>query len=190
MSQGLRSTELLRAGAAWQPPPGVRCRRVRAGEGPRLRAVRLRALQDAPAAFATSFETESRRPQRFWTRLARASDRAEQRLILVIDDGRQWTAMAASHWFDRPAGVAQLWGLWVQAPDRGSGVASRLVAEVASWVQVQGGAQLRLGVIERAAELEDFYRRLGFTRTGETKALPPPGQDTAFFMSRRLRQDG
>jgi ribosomal protein S18 acetylase RimI-like enzyme len=151
--------------------------------------VRLRALQDAPVAFASTFEQECRRPQRFWTRLARASDRAEQRVILVIDDGRQWTAMAASHWFDRSAGIAQLWGLWVQAPDRGSGVASRLVAEVASWVQAQGGAQLRLGVIERAAELEDFYRRLGFTRTGETKALPP-GQDTAFFMSRRLRQDG
>jgi GNAT superfamily N-acetyltransferase len=178
------------AGVVWRPAPGVECRRVRAGEGPRLRAVRLRALQDAPGAFASTFEQESRRPQRFWTKLALASDRAQERLILVIDDDRQWTAMAASHWFDRPAGIATLWGLWVQAPDRGAGVASRLVAEVASWVQAQGGAQLRLGVIERVAELEDFYRRLGFTRTGETKALPSGGQDRAFFMARRLRQDG
>jgi GNAT superfamily N-acetyltransferase len=190
VSRAVRCTEALRASAEWRPAPGVECRRVRAGEGARLRAVRLRALQDAPGAFATTFEQECRRPQRFWTKLARASDRAEDRLILVIDDGRQWTAMAATHWFDRPAGIAQLWGLWVQAPDRGTGVASRLVADVSSWAYAQGGNLLRLGVIERAAELEDFYRRLGFTRTGETKSLPSGGQDTAFFMARRLRREG
>ncbi len=98
--------------------------------------------------------------------------------------------MAASHWFDRPQGIAQLWGLWVSPPDRGGGVASALVGEIASWVQARGGQQLRLGVVDRAAELEDFYRRLGFTRTGETKRLPTGGPDTAFFMARRLRRDG
>ena len=40
----------------------VEIRRIRADEGQRLRNVRLRALQDAPGAFSSTFEQSRHRP--------------------------------------------------------------------------------------------------------------------------------
>jgi hypothetical protein len=48
----------------------VEIRRLRAGEAARLRELRLRALQDSPDAFASSYEREAELPTAHWKRLA------------------------------------------------------------------------------------------------------------------------
>jgi GNAT superfamily N-acetyltransferase len=106
--------------------------------------------------------------------------------VLVVIDAGRWRAMAASRWFDRPAGIAQLWGMWVEPPARGLGLGRRLVEEIAGWAAARGALWLRLGVIDRAAEVAAFYERLGFEHTGETRSLPPDGAATAFFLAKDL----
>jgi GNAT superfamily N-acetyltransferase len=94
--------------------------------------------------------------------------------------------MAGSFWFDRPVGIAQLWGMWIEPPARGRGLGRRLVDEVAGWATDRGARRLRLGVVGAAPEVVAFYERLGFAPTGETRALPPAGSATAFFYARPL----
>jgi GNAT superfamily N-acetyltransferase len=103
-----------------------------------------------------------------------------------VGSGGGWRAMAGARWFDRPARVAQLWGVWVEPSMRGNGLGRRLVDEIAGWATERGALRLRLGVIDRAAAVAVFYERLGFAPTGETRALPPDGAATAFFLAREL----
>jgi GNAT superfamily N-acetyltransferase len=161
-------------------------RPVVSGEGALLRELRLRALRDAPKAFAAAIDVEMARPDSHWRDLADASGSAGDGRVLVAVRGRRWIAMAASRWFDRPAGIAQLWGMWVEPEARGRGLGRILVDAVASWASEQGAVMLRLGVTEPAAEVAHFYEHLGFRRTGETKLLPPDGAVRAFFLARPL----
>jgi GNAT superfamily N-acetyltransferase len=162
----------------------VDVRPVRAGEGPRLRELRLRALRDAPLAFASSLEIEVARPESYWADLAGASAKASEKVVFVAAAGRRWIAMAGSHWFDQSAGIVQFWGMWVQPAARGTGLGPLLVDRVTNWAAARDALLLRLGVTDRASEIAAFYEHLGFRRTGETKLLPPDGSVTAFFLAK------
>jgi GNAT superfamily N-acetyltransferase len=176
----------------------IEIRLLTAGEGPQVRALRLRALRDAPRAFASSLELELARPDAHWDNLARrsasgeaagatgAEGAADASVVWVATDAGRWRAMAGSFWFDRPAGIAQLWGMWVEPSARGRGLGSMLVDVVAGWATDRGALRLRLGVVDRAPEAVAFYERLGFTHTGETRSLPPDGASTAFFFAKVL----
>ncbi len=167
--------------------PPMQVRRIAAGEGPRVRALRLRALEEAPHAFASSLELELAHPDEHWEGVARQSEVGDETAVFVaIDAGGDWRAMAGARWFDRAAGVAQLWGMWVEPSARGTGLGRVLVNEIAGWAVERGALRLRLGVIDRAAAAAAFYERLGFARTGETKALPPDGATSAFFLAKEL----
>jgi GNAT superfamily N-acetyltransferase len=156
----------------------VEVRPVRAGEAPALREFRLRALADAPTAFASSVELEAAHPDSHWNELVAAAT------IFVAEQDRAWVGMAAGRWYDREQGVAQLWGMWVDPVIRRSGVGARLVAAVDRWAAEQGARLVRLGVIDGAPDVEAFYVRLGFSRTGETRPLTRDETRTALFLAR------
>jgi GNAT superfamily N-acetyltransferase len=159
---------------------------VHPDEGAELRSVRLRALQDAPNAFASSLEVELAHPSDYWAELAHAGASSDQSAVFVAVEQSRWIGMAASRWFDQDAGIAQLWGLWVEPDSRGRRVGGALVDAIVRWASDRGAATLRLGVTDRAADTALFYARLGFSRTGETKPLPPDGAVTAFFLAKSL----
>jgi GNAT superfamily N-acetyltransferase len=157
---------------------GEEIRRVGRGDEAALRELRLRALSDAPAAFASSAEVESAHPESYWSELA------EGAAIFVAVVGARWVAMAGGRWFDPDHGVVQLWGMWVDPAERRSGVGARLVDAVDRWGREQGARSLRLGVIEGVDAAPAFYRRLGFEPTGETRALTVDPSRTACFLAR------
>jgi GNAT superfamily N-acetyltransferase len=146
-------------------------RAVRASDVAPLRALRLRALADAPDAFATATDEEASRPDSDWERLACESEAADAGVVYAAIDGERWVGMAAGRWHDRERGIANLWGMWVDPELRGQGVGERLVQAVRSWVSVAGGCCVRLGVIAGEGDATPFYERLGFVRTGEVAPL-------------------
>lgn len=161
-------------------------RPVIGGEGPRLRELRLRAIEDAPRAFASTAEEEAVRPEAHWAELAYQSELADAVVVFVAGDGERWLAMAAGRWFDRERGIAQLWGMWVDPVVRRLGIGERLVAEVRRWAVGHGATFLRLGVTEGAGDAASFYERLGFVRTGEARPLARDEAITAVFLVRPL----
>jgi ribosomal protein S18 acetylase RimI-like enzyme len=158
----------------------ITVRGVRAGEGSRLRELRMRALADAPEAFGATPDEEVSQPDEHWERLA---DGGDEFGVYVALDGDDWIGMAAGRWFARDRGVVQLWGMWVVPSRRGEGLGVRLVDAVRGWSRQNSGRFLRLGVIDGSAAIA-LYERLGFVDTGERKPLRRDASLTAVYMAR------
>lgn len=158
----------------------IAVRGVRAGEGPRLRELRLRAIDDAPSAFGSTPEHERQLPEDHWSQLAAGG---VQIGVYVAIDGDRWIGMAAGRWYARERGIVQLWGMWVEPDRRGEGIGERLVAAVRGWAADNRAHFLRLGVIDGSRAIA-FYERLGFVLTGETKPLIRDPTVLAVYMGR------
>ncbi len=158
----------------------ITIRAVRAGEGPRLRELRMRAMADVPTAFGSTLDHEEQLPEAHWSDLAAGGAEAG---VYVALDGPSWIGMAAGRWFARERGVVQLWGMWVEPARRGERIGERLVGSVRGWATAHDARFLRLGVIAESPAIA-FYARLGFVLTGETKPLTRDPSVLAVYMAR------
>lgn len=145
-----------------------------------LRALRLRALADAPGAFASTLAAESELDDDDWRRLV---EDEQVGIVVAVDDGR-WVGMAAGRWFERDRGIAQLWGLWVEPAARRTGTGVALVGAVRDWAAAAGATFVRLGIIEPADELRRFYTRLGFVALDDPAPMRIDPTRLAVFMVR------
>jgi GNAT superfamily N-acetyltransferase len=155
-------------------------RAVRAGEGPRLRELRLRAMADAPEVFGSTPEHEAQLAEEHWSALAGGGEEVG---VYVAIDGEGWVGMAAGRWFERERGIVQLWGMWVEPDRRGERIGERLVGSVRGWATAHRARFMRLGVMDASPAI-GFYERLGFVLTGETKPLVRDPSVLAVYMAR------
>ena len=155
-------------------------RRLRADEAERLRALRLRALADAPWAFGSSYARERRYEADWWA--ARA--RQDGDVVYVADAGDALVGMAGG--FCPEEGVVMLWGMWVAAEARGHGLGRALVESVIGWARERGAATLRLEVTDTgpAQPAAALYRSLGFEPTGERSPLDSDPSLETILMTR------
>jgi ribosomal protein S18 acetylase RimI-like enzyme len=127
-----------------------------------VRALRLRALIDAPQAFGSTYEREVAFTRDVWA--ARLVTRSNAHFIAA--DDRPVGMVAIVH-DDGSSGDAWLVGMWVDPDARGSGVSDELVAAALEWADTEGFAAVRLHVTEGNERAERLYARHGFCRTGE-----------------------
>lgn len=161
-------------------------RRFSKGEGARFRELRLRALRDAPFAFASWFERERGRTLSEWEAIALGNAWDQPMAVFVAADGDQWLGMAGGYLDgDRP-GVAGLWGMWVAPEARRQGVGRHLVEAVVDWGRAAGASRLELSVTDRADAAIALYRELGFVPTGEQQPLAKDESITELFLARPI----
>ena len=145
-------------------------RRIRPDEGLRLRALRLRALADAPWAFGSTLAREEAFTEAVWQERAVRGATGEHGVTYVAEEGDRWVGIC-----DRPRGCGQacleVVGMFVEPVARGRGVGAALLESVASWARSRGAARLRLWVTSTNGAALRLYRRCGFTPTGKTKPL-------------------
>jgi ribosomal protein S18 acetylase RimI-like enzyme len=139
-------------------------RRVRPEQWAELRDVRLRALADAPSAFASTHAREVAFDEAEWRRRIAAGP-----WWLAREDGAVVGLVAGYRTDD---GVRHLVSMWVDAAHRGTGAAVRLVEAVCRWAADDGGRVVSLWVADGNDRARRFYERLGFTGTGERQPLP------------------
>jgi GNAT superfamily N-acetyltransferase len=159
-------------------------RQVAAGEATAVRELRLRALADAPGAFASRRDDELELDDGHWQRLIDDAVAGEHATVFVAIDGSRWVGMAAGGWFQRERGIAQLWGLWVDPVARGTGTGVALVGAVRDWAAAGGATFIRLGLIEPADALRRFYERLGFVELDDPAPMRIDPSRRASFMAR------
>jgi GNAT superfamily N-acetyltransferase len=163
----------------------IAIRATAAGEAQALRELRLRALAQAPEAFASDIAGETGREPAHWARLVAGGD--DQTVLVAQHRDGGLVGMAGGYWFDRRRGIVQLWGLWVDPGLRGGGTGAALVAGVVEWAARLGARALRLGVIDPDGDglgVTAFYRRLGFATVG---APAPMRSDPARLVSYMIR---
>ena len=143
----------------------VRVRRVRPGEWALLRAVRLAALADAPAAFGSTTAREVAFGEAEWRRRATSAPnfiawREDEPvgLVTVIGRGSDGETGPPAEW--------ELVSMWVSPDARGSGAADLLVSAVTEVVRAESANRLVLWVADGNARARAFYLRAGFRPTG------------------------
>ena len=146
----------------------MRITRIGPEDAPRLRALRLRALRDAPDAFGSTYERAARTSLEEWEQAF-----SELATFVAVVDGADVGMVRGAE--DRDdASAAWLISMWVAPTHRGQGIGDALVDAVTSWARAEGYARIRLDVADGNAPAVALYARKGFEATGETGRLPSP----------------
>jgi ribosomal protein S18 acetylase RimI-like enzyme len=148
----------------------VRIRQVRAEEWQTLRELRLRALAEAPEAFARTHAEEAAYPDELWRR--RAGGRPDVvTFVAEADDAPGGVGLATVRLEGEPL-HGHLVGMWVDPACRRQGVARALIDRAADWARSRGAGELVLWVVDRNAAARRLYQRAGFEPTGHRQPLP------------------
>jgi GNAT superfamily N-acetyltransferase len=161
-------------------------RQIAAQDAEALRDMRLRSLRDAPWAFGSTLELEAAYSAVEWRERAEANAAGETTALFVAEEEGRWVGIAGGYvpFPERP--IARLWGMWIEPPARGRGLAEELVEAVASWARSRGAVELELAVSDEALGAAAAYGRMGFTVTGERELLREGEELRTDRMARRL----
>ena len=150
----------------------IRFEQLGPDEGPRLRAIRLRALQDAPDAFGTTFEQASAHSDEVW---ARQVVELPTFVIVYEDDGRDVAMVRCARDPDQ-TDTAWLISMWVAPEMRRARAGGALVDRVVDWARANGISRLVVDVADLNRPAVALYEAKGFVPNGKVGSLPPPRQ--------------
>jgi len=152
----------------------ITVRRIQAEEWERLRAIRLRALADAPMAFGATLADEQARPDAFWRERAAGGAVDDDRATFIAEREGAWVGVSVCVLEAGGAGERPAWvfSMWVDPTVRRQGTAQALLRVLAAWARERGADVLNLHVTETNAPAIALYERLGFRATGATEPLP------------------
>jgi ribosomal protein S18 acetylase RimI-like enzyme len=154
-----------------------------------FKTLRLRALEDAPAAFSSTYDKESQLTDAEWIeRLAQWTDQwtGNNSVIFLATDGEGACGIAGSFLHPEDWTIAQLVSMWTAPTHRRRGVGRLLVNQVLSWARSREAHTLCLDVTSSNHPAILFYERLGFTRTARTKPYPNDPALLEYEMSRPI----
>jgi GNAT superfamily N-acetyltransferase len=149
-------------------------RRIRADEGPRLRALRLRALADAPMAFGSTLAREEAFTDDVWRERAQRGAAGVDSVTFVAERDGRWLGIVTGLARDpdvpddpRPELVA----MYVLPEARGQGLGAALVDAVVGWARGRQAGGLTLWATATNAPAIALYAQCGFRPTGERRPL-------------------
>ena len=163
--------------------PAFTIRPFTADEWPAYRAIRLRALGDAPDAFGSTLGAEEALAPESWAaRLARSTTSGIDRALAAEMHGAlvglAWAKVDADD-----AAIVNLFQMWVAPEARGQGVAGALLGEAVRWARARGAQALQLGVACTNDAALRLYEGAGFVEAGVREPMRP-GSD---LMEQRMR---
>ena len=159
-------------------------RRLRADEAKLLKDLRLRALADAPTAFAHTHAEISAKSDGYWEELT-ASMTSRNVMFVAEDDGRA-IGMAFGVLQRDQADVPHVGGMWVDPAARTGGIGRALTAAVLDWACEHGFHRIGLWVTEGNAPAITLYERMGFAPTGRRERHPFQPELSILEMERAL----
>jgi ribosomal protein S18 acetylase RimI-like enzyme len=134
--------------------------------------IRLRALQESPTAFSSTFAKESQLSDDEWQRrAARWSGACTDAIFLAFDEDVV-CGIVGSHLEPENARRAHVISMWVDPEYRRAGAGKALIDAVVAWNQSHGVHEISLMVTSVNAGAIAFYERLGFRKTGVTGEYP------------------
>jgi ribosomal protein S18 acetylase RimI-like enzyme len=136
-----------------------------------FKAVRLRALQDAPYAFGSTYAKEFQLGDSDWIKRVERWNGESGAGFLAMDEDTA-CGIAGAFLDQNDAARAQLISMWTAPTHRQRGIGRLLVNGVLRWARDQNARILQLMVTSNNEPAIRFYQRLGFTPTGRTEPYP------------------
>jgi ribosomal protein S18 acetylase RimI-like enzyme len=150
-----------------------------------FKAVRLRALHEAPHAFGSTYAKESQLNDSDWIKRAERMNGEFGAGFLAMDEDTACGIVGS--FLDQNDGTrAHLISMWTAPTHRERGIGRRLVNEVFKWARGRNARILQLMVTSNNQPAIRFYQRLGFTRTGRTEPYPNDPAEIEYEMSRSI----
>ncbi len=150
-----------------------------------FRAVRLRALQEAPYAFGSTYERESQLTDADWSKRVERWNGETGVGFLAFNDG-DVCGIAGAFLDEHDRTKTHLISMWTAPLHRKQGVGRLLVNAVLDWARSRNARMLHLMVTSNNESAIRFYDRLGFSRTGRTEPYPNDPAVVEYEMSRRM----
>jgi ribosomal protein S18 acetylase RimI-like enzyme len=144
-------------------------RQVQAADWAALRQLRLRALADAPDAFASTLEAEVAFPDEVWRQRAEGGPASAN---FIAGKGGVDVGLAAVFAEPDAPGRMHLVSMWVDPGYRRRGVAHALVDQAVRWAAERRAREVILWVADHNTAARRLYERIGFRPTGECQPLP------------------
>lgn len=157
-------------------------RRIRAADGPVLRALRLRALQNDPTAFGSSYAGEVDRLDEEWVERARRGAMGSEQCLFVAESDGGLVGLVGAYTPEREPWARHFITLWVAPEVRRTGVGGQLVAAVLTWCRQAGVEEITLWVNESNQAAISLYEQHGFVLTDIVQPLPSNDQITERLM--------
>ena len=141
-------------------------RPLRPDEWQAYRAIRLRALLEAPDAFGSTLAREEALALDTWAaRVAKAAVSGID-CPLVADAGGEFVALAWAKVDADDAAIVNLFQMWVAPEWRAQGVAGALLRHAIGWAEARGARAVQLGVNCANGAAVSLYARAGFVAVG------------------------
>jgi ribosomal protein S18 acetylase RimI-like enzyme len=150
----------------------VTVRRVRADEGPVLKAVRLAALVESPSAFGSSYGAEVDQPDDHWATRAALGAAGERSATYFAIVDQSVVGIVGGYRPDPVGSSIELVSMWVSPAQRRTGIAADLVNAVVGWASETDVRTVELWVTQGNDPAVRLYEAAGFRETGEHQPLP------------------
>jgi len=150
----------------------MKVRRIAPGDWREWKASRLRALADAPDAFASTLATEEGESDDSWRSYARYCSAAQTSAAFLARDEKDTVAgMVAAYLDDGETAGAYICAMWVAPESRNRGVGRLLIEEAGSWLVQAGANEVKAWISDENTSAMDFYKTLGFELTDVRQPL-------------------
>ena len=150
----------------------VTVRRVRADEGPVLKATRLAALLESPSAFGSTHAAEVNQPDDHWASRASLGAAGRHRAIYLATVDQSVVGIVGGYRPDPAGSSIELVSMWVSPTQRRAGIAAKLVEAVVGWASETNATEVDLWVTRGNDAAVTLYEAAGFRETGEHQPLP------------------
>ena len=145
-------------------------RRVKPEDAALLRETRLRALQESPAAFGTSYAEEYERPDEWWERWSSGASAGSDEALFFAEPDGDVQGIAAGYRAEGSSRV-HLISMWVDPSHRRTDLGRALGEAVVEWAEATEAAETSLWVVDGNSPARRLYESMGFVDTGDSQPL-------------------
>lgn len=160
----------------------IATKRITAEDAFVFKDVRLRALQESPTAFSSTYAKEAPYPDEEWRRRAARCDGDGRIGFLAYDDDRA-CGMVFCFQEEPDETEGTIVSMWVDPGFRRAGVGRLLIDSVVDWARGRGMRGLKLMVTSVNHGAIAFYERNGFRMSGKTGPYPNDPAITEYEMT-------
>ncbi|HUD53960.1 MAG TPA: GNAT family N-acetyltransferase [Terracidiphilus sp.] len=146
-----------------------------------FKTIRLRALQNDPTAFGSTFAKESQLSDEEWVNRSHRWN-GDGAIGYLAFDGEKVCGLVACYTDEQDRQRAHVISMWVDPAWRRAGVGTALIEGLQSWATSRKMRELKLMVTSVNDNAIRFYERLGFRMSGKTGPYPNDPAITEYEM--------
>ena len=144
----------------------------RGDEAKLLEDLRLRALAEAPGAFAHAHAEIATKPEAYWEEMTRSVAEPGRHAMFVAEEAAAPVGLVFGLVDREQADTAHLGGMWVEPCARAHGVGRALGAAVLGWARNRCFRRIALWVTDGNVSAVALSARLGFAPTARRRPSP------------------